>query len=79
MNSKKLALHRCYAFYAFQGSFIFKLSFESFNTLHDIFLFFDEEIEDDGKGSDLLEATEEVHAGVKTGTRNLILSPVLFR
>lgn len=44
-----------------------------------IYSYFNEEIEDDGKGSDLLEVTEQVRAGVKTGPQNLILSPVLFR
>lgn len=51
------------------------ISFESLNTPHDIFSFFNEEIEDDGKGSDVLKTAQQVSAGVKTGPQNIALSP----
>lgn len=50
-------------------------SFESLYIPHDIF---NREIEDNGKGSNLLKVTQQVTAGVKTGPQNLALSLVLF-
>lgn len=53
------------------------ISFESLSIPHHIFLFFNEEIKDDGKGSDLLKVVQQVSAEVKTGPQNLMLSLVL--
>lgn len=55
------------------------ISFESLSTPHHIFPFFNEEIKDDGKGSDLLTVVQQVSAEVKIGPQNLVLSPVLFQ
>lgn len=53
-------------------------SFETLYIPHDISPLFNGEIEDNGKGRNLLKVIQQVTAGVKTGPQNLALSLVLF-
>ena len=77
VNVSKLALHTGWALSALQSSLASMVSSESLTTPHEIFLSFNDEIEDDER-NDWFKFAPQVSTGAKTGPLNLMLSPGLF-